>query len=190
MSTGSPNYFSCARCGWRGILGVNEAHECASEKIVGSRRATQVASAVVAASAQAQPESRPKAEDRFGVAQAIKLESQATELLGRNVGVTLEATKHVYNVHQRCNACRSSIMATIRPFDTDGYIAVLAMVGTRANREWLMHKCRPVERSLDAIPTEDLGELYEQLEVESGRLAQRAIDVKRVLDERFAKERS
>jgi hypothetical protein len=211
-------YFSCAKCGYRGIV---EQHDCierrsaiaesAAERMDRRRQLRheqmeQIAEIepVIRAAVADQVERVTDPTEKPGEPQAARLQRDLTQMLDRYVGVTytyrhtdsgITVTSDgdngvgVYNLHQRCDACRE-VFTTENVRGDRGYFATGVIVARAVRLAWLKHRCKPVGGELANLDTEDLRELYEQLEVESGRLAQRAIDVKRVLDERFAKERS
>lgn len=204
MAKRPPEYFSCARCGYRGIS-KPEDHECDPARLVAAEPIRQGNMPVIDPSARmtafhAAAGSDPvirgaiadqvarvkRAEDSFGVPQALRLADDLKGFLGRAVNITIESQG--YRVHQRCEACRVTFAKAAVP--SDDYLTTLTAVGLRARTDYLLHKCEPVERSLHAIPTDDLRELYEQLERDSQRLMERAIEVQRVLDKRLAEEQA
>lgn len=192
----APNYFSCARCGWRGILGVNEAHECNGEKLVGNKRAVQ--STISAANGSGADSVKTAARDENdptewpGEPQAARLQRDISTMLDRYVGITYLIRAHdgigTFDVHQRCDACRE-VFTTENVRGDRGYFATGVIVARAVRLAWLKHRCKPIGGELANLESADLRELYEQLEVESLRLAERGIAVKAVLDARLAEER-
>lgn len=209
-----PPYFSCAKCGYRGICKPEE-HECAADRVVAAERQRVLpsmpeharmtafhAANAIAAVADDDPMIRAVIADQVdrvadpteipGESQAARLSRDISGILDRAVGVVYVHRAHdgvgTYNIHQRCDACRDVI--TVDNVRGDRTYMTTGVAIARATRlAWMKHRCTPIGGALGLLETDDLRQLYEQLERDSERLAARAIEVQRVLDERLAKER-
>lgn len=169
-----PDYFSCARCGFRGI-GNPEAHECRST--VAER--TGSTSAARAGRPARAPAPEPWAEPSFASDQALRSMCDAfSGLLGRHVRFTGWTTNGLARIEQRCAGCAATIAIELSSAGVEAMgQEAAARLGDGVRKRYLLHRCEPAAQSLFGFTYAELEELHAALERESLKLAERAAEI-------------
>lgn len=180
MAKSPPNYFSCAKCGWRGVLSGNATHECKPDRRASAAIPNTTTDRKLPARQVA--EHAPSSDDEATVRMSTlhRILEEVSRLLGRRIEVSLDENWRL-DVKQRCGVCRDEITKAILWPGLDKLQLELAKA---IRSSYLLHNCKPVEQSLIGVTYDDLEELSQAVERELLELTDRLVEIRRIMKER------
>ena len=161
MSRRPPIYYSCQRCGYRG---VDAQHVCDERGLIAQPAAARASTDDRPAPAP------PRPPDVVGLDDLATTFSRITGRVLR-----LEGDGTGVRIAQRCTVCRGDIAGRVPLAEDAPASAALQAIDAAIRRAYLLHRCPAVDASLIGLSAPDLDELYESLERDAVRLAERLL---------------